>query len=126
NRDDVNTADRRPATKVAARSRLARMICAEGDDFNHRDAVVIAQAVARKHAEITRRAIEQVAGSLPQPPVMAIVAGEGEFFARRLVKQVFPEIRFMSLARKIGAGASRCGPAYALAVLAREAMTPRM
>ncbi len=124
--DDTNTADRRPATKIAARARLARMICAEGDDFNHRDAVVIAQAVARKHGEVTRRALQQVTAALPQPPVLAIVAGEGEFFARRIVKQVFAATRLMSLARKIGAGGSRCGPAHALAVLARESMAPRL
>jgi probable H4MPT-linked C1 transfer pathway protein len=123
--DDTNTADHRPATKAAARVRLARMICAEGDDFNHRDAVLIAQTVARKHVELTQAAVRKVAAAMPQPPTTAVLAGEGEFFARRVMRQTFPEIKVVSLARKIGGAASRCAPAHALAVLAREATEPR-
>src|SRR5437667_330128 len=36
----VDTPDGKPATKAAARTRLARMIAADANDFNHRDAVV--------------------------------------------------------------------------------------
>jgi hypothetical protein len=54
------------------------------------------------------------------------VAGEGEFLARRVVKKTFSEIKVISLARKLGAASSRCAPAHALAVLARESMTPRL
>jgi probable H4MPT-linked C1 transfer pathway protein len=123
--DDTNTADGRPATKGAARIRLARMICADGDDFNHRDAVVIAQAAARKQFDLTRTAIQKVAATLAERPATAIVAGEGEFLARRVIKKVFPDIKLVSLTRKIGAAASRCAPAHALAALARESTTPR-
>jgi probable H4MPT-linked C1 transfer pathway protein len=124
--DDRNTADHRPATKGAARIRLARLICADGADFNHRDAVVIAQAAARRQSELTKSAIQKVAATLPQQPTTAIVAGEGEFLARRVIKKTFPDIKLISLARKLGAASSRCAPAHALAVLARESMTPRL
>jgi probable H4MPT-linked C1 transfer pathway protein len=123
--EDTDTADKRPATKGAARVRLARMICADGDDFNHRDAVLIAQTVARKQFELTRAALQKVVATLEQQPSIAIVAGEGEFLARRVLKKLFPAMRFVSLSRKLGPAASRCGPAHALAVLARESMTPR-
>jgi hypothetical protein len=62
---------------------------------------------------------------MPRRPTTAILCGEGEFLARRVVKQAFPEIKVLSLARKIGAGPSRCAPAHALAVLARESMELR-
>jgi uncharacterized hydantoinase/oxoprolinase family protein len=102
------------------------MICADGDDFNHRDAIMIAQAAARKQLELTKAAILKVMARLDRRPSTAIVAGEGEFLARRLVKLALPDAKLISLARKIGAASSRCAPAHALAVLARESMTPRL
>jgi probable H4MPT-linked C1 transfer pathway protein len=123
--DDTNTADNRPATKVAARARLARMICAEGDDFNHRDAALISQTVAQKQFDLTKAAVLKVAAAMPQRPTQVLLAGEGEFLARRVVKQTFPEMKLLSMARSLGARVSRCAPAHALAVLARESMEPR-
>jgi hypothetical protein len=43
-----------------------------------------------------------------------------------VIKTALPEAKLVSLARKIGARPSRCAPAHALAVLARESMTPRL
>ncbi len=123
--DDTNTADHRPATKGACRVRLARMICAEGDDFNHRDAALIAQVIAQRHLNLTRDAVQKVMTAMAQPPRVLILAGEGEFFARRVIKGMLQEVKTVSMAKKFGPRSSSCAPAHALAVLARESMEPR-
>ena len=58
---DLDTADGRPATKVAARRRLARMLCADESEFHHRDAVLLAQSV--RHAPKSGRLPNAVAKS---------------------------------------------------------------
>jgi uncharacterized hydantoinase/oxoprolinase family protein len=49
----TQTADGKPATKAAARTRLGRMIAADSEEFNHRDALAIA-AVATVGADARR------------------------------------------------------------------------
>ena len=41
---NMHTPDGKPATKPAARTRLGRMIAADTQEFNHRDAVALAEA----------------------------------------------------------------------------------
>lgn len=115
------TADGRMASKAAARTRIGRMICADEEQFNHKDAVTMAQAIADAQAIIVGRAAERVARRLPQPPTAVVLSGHGEFVTRRVVEQLSWKVRLVSLAQEIGVGPSRCGPAHALAVLAREA-----
>lgn len=116
-----DTADGRPATKAAARARLGRAICADSEEFNHRDAAIMAEALAAVHAERIAAAMRRVAGSLGAPPETIILSGHGEFLAHRALEAAqFATDKIVSLARELGPGASRCGPAHALAVLARE------
>ena len=48
---DIHTADGRPATKINARARLGRMICADQQQFHHRDAAAMAEYVAATQLE---------------------------------------------------------------------------
>jgi len=118
---DTDTADGRPATRGAARARLARMLCADVDEFNHRDAAVIAAAAAEAQTELVATAIQQVARRLPGVPERVIYSGHGDFLARQAVEKAGIAGEAIYLSKKIGVAGSRCATAYALAVLAREA-----
>jgi probable H4MPT-linked C1 transfer pathway protein len=116
------TADGRLATKAAARDRMSRMISADESIFNHKDAVMMARAIADAQSLIISRGVTRVIGEMPSPPTAVVLVGEGEFLARRLFQRLQWKPRVVSLTQEIGLLPSRCGPAHALAVLAREAV----
>lgn len=117
----LDTADGRPSTKVHARARLARMIGADEDQFNHRDAVVVAQHVAEAQTKRITGAILKVAARLPLAPEIAVISGAGEFLAKRALEATPLRPQLVSLGKELGPQVSKCAPAHALAVLAREA-----
>ena len=49
-----------------------------------------------------------------------ILCGQGEFIAEQIVKATFPGSSIQSFSEILGETASRCAPAHAVAVLARE------
>jgi (4-(4-[2-(gamma-L-glutamylamino)ethyl]phenoxymethyl)furan-2-yl)methanamine synthase len=118
---DRDTADGRAATKAAASVRLARMICADGEDFNQRDAVATAEAVAEVFEKILLDGVRQVASAYSFEPALAILSGHGAFAAKAALERAGVPWKQLSLASEIGEAASRCAPAHALAILAREA-----
>jgi len=117
---DTRTADGRPATKVFARQRIGRMICADDGAFNHRDAAVICKAVQDRQIEMIVQAINQVEAKMSRPIQTVVVSGHGEFLARAAVNQAEPQAAIISLARELSPSVSRCATAHALAVLASE------
>jgi len=117
---DRNTADGRPATKAAARVRLGRMICADAEQFHHRDAVEMANSLARQVVQLLKADFQRVLARLATPPARVIMAGQGEFLARQLLPTLDSPLPPFSLNRELGTRVSRCAPAHALAVLARE------
>ena len=117
---DVHTADGRPATRAAALVRLGRMLCADAEQFNEQDAQAMAQAAAAAQADILFRAIENVVQNREQPPTKIILSGHGEFLAKRVFEKLQWPFEVVSLQEEIGAAASRCAAAHALAVLMRE------
>ena len=56
----------------------------------------------------------------PRSPPLAILSGHGEFLARRLLAALAWQGEIISLVEKLGPIVSRCAPAHALAVLAKE------
>ena len=118
---DNDTADSRPATRRHARGRLARTLCADTDEFNHRDAAVLAGAIADAQVELVAAGIQQVVRRLPDVPQTVIYSGHGDFLAKRSVERAGIAGAKVALTRKMGVLGSRCATAYALAVLAREA-----
>jgi uncharacterized hydantoinase/oxoprolinase family protein len=97
------------------------MICADDEGFNYRDAVAIAQSACQHQSSTISFAIRQVMAGLPAAPRRIILSGQGEFLARRIVQKDRLAPRIVSIARQYGEIVSRCAPAHALAVLAREA-----
>ena len=118
---DTHTADNRPATKAAARTRLGRMLAADGEEFNHRDAVSVAQSLADSQAARLATAISKVSATLPAPPDKIILSGHGEFLAEAALQSLGISVPTVSLSRELGPALSRSATAHALATLAREA-----
>jgi probable H4MPT-linked C1 transfer pathway protein len=118
---DLSTADGRPATRAAARDRLSRMIGTDRDAFTAEDALGLARAadevlLARLEASALR-ACEATVGR----PRAAVVAGSGEFLARRLALRLLdPGATILGLNEAWGPVASSAGCAHALLVLAGE------
>ncbi len=117
---DTDTADRRPATKAAARVRLARMICADETQFHHRDAATIAQHIAAVHLAGLKSLLVQASESMSEPPGTVVVSGAGEFVVLAALKALDWEAATISLQTELGTSASQAAPAYALALLAAE------
>jgi probable H4MPT-linked C1 transfer pathway protein len=118
--ENTNTADGRPATREAARARLARSICADPTTFDADDAHAAAVAIRRRQVAKIAAAVAQVLGQLEPPADTIILSGRGEFLARRVLNHIGSMSRIVSLAEELGPELSRCAPAHALAVLARE------
>ena len=117
---NLHTADRRPATKEAARSRLARSICADAETFNEGDAKAMSQAACERQLARISIALRHVLERMPQPPATIVLSGRGEFLARMAIAGAGIAPRIISLSRELGSELSRSAAAHALAVLARE------
>jgi (4-(4-[2-(gamma-L-glutamylamino)ethyl]phenoxymethyl)furan-2-yl)methanamine synthase len=117
--DNIHTADGRPATRPAAHDRLARMICAERSSFSAADASAFAREVALAQLDQIIAAALRVTDRAGWPRAIA-VSGQGEFLARRVAERLAPRASMVALSELLGKDVSRCAPAHALAVLARE------
>ena len=118
--NDHHTADHRPATRDAACRRMARMLSANELQFGVDDAVACAQRVAQEQLAMLVRAAQRVLDRLQPQPATAILSGHGEFLARRLLAALPWQGEIISLVERLGPIVSRCAPAHALAVLAKE------
>jgi uncharacterized hydantoinase/oxoprolinase family protein len=117
---DLNTTDGKPATRSSARVRLGRMVAADTHEFNHRDAVAVARAIAAAQTARLAAAIGQVQLALPAVAERIVLSGHGEFLAKAALASVLHAVPTVSLTKVLGSTVSRCAPAHALAVLARE------
>lgn len=120
--DSTNTADGRPLTREFSQERLARMICADSASFTLNDAMQAAVHIQNSQLERLNHAVREAAKSLPDRPRTVVVAGEGEFLADAVCRQVWHDVPRVSQSELIGHDASKCAPAHALAVLAREGL----
>lgn len=114
------TADGRPLTSPCARQRLARMLCADAANLRDEDFQEMASAIREAQIAQVERAVTSVIGQMPHLPSQFVISGTGEFLAQAVLNRSSLGTKIVSLAEVLGSGASRGGPAYALAVLARE------
>ncbi len=122
---DLSTADGRPSTSDAARDRLARMIGADRDGFSTADALAFSQAADACLVDRLVRSAERACEPTIGLPTAAVVAGSGEFLARRLARRLIgPDRPLVSLKEAWGEIASAAGCAYALVQLASEQYPP--
>jgi probable H4MPT-linked C1 transfer pathway protein len=113
------TADGRALTKQFARQRLARMVCTDASELSDEDFGRMAAAIHNVQCEQLRSAIEPVMGKLGDQPTV-ILSGAGEFLARAALHGLVGPQQVVSLTERLGGELSRCAPAHALAVIARE------
>jgi probable H4MPT-linked C1 transfer pathway protein len=118
--DDEQTADGRPFTREAARARLARMICADTDSISLEAAERAAAAIREAQLQQLERAADQIVSRLNEAPRSVIISGEGEAVLRMLIDRIEWRPEIIAMSRRLGETVSRCAPAHALAVLARE------
>lgn len=122
NRD---TADGRPATRVGANRRLARMLCGDLETTTARECKELAQELNFRLCTQIARGVEAVLKRLPggRPTIMA--SGSGEFLvpgvlASPLLPARREEWEVVSLGERLGRGLSTAACAHALAVLCQE------
>jgi probable H4MPT-linked C1 transfer pathway protein len=119
---DNDTADGRPATRLHAHARLARMLCADLETSTEPERVELAGLVRKRQITMLADAITTVAGRLPAPPRNVVLAGSGEFLAAAGVRQsaAASAAHVVSLGGLLGPAASSAACAVAVALLAEE------
>jgi probable H4MPT-linked C1 transfer pathway protein len=120
---DTATADGRPATRAAAYARLARMICADLETTTEDERRWVAEHALEYLVNIVGSAVDHVTERLPDLPRTVVLAGSGEFLARRVLQRdrrsrVVAQV--VSVAELLGADVSQAACAQAVAVLAAE------
>jgi hypothetical protein len=120
--NDCATADGRPATRRFAHARLARMLGGDAEITSVDETLTLAHAVLARQRTIIVAAMTAVAGRMPAPPRMVLLAGSGEFLARAAVEEFAAgvPVQATALSKRIGPSASEAACAYAVAVLACE------
>lgn len=116
---DLDTADGRPATRSAARVRLARSLLVEPDGFGPAAAVFAAERCAVVQGRRVAAALRRVASLHGWMPDGVVLSGHGEPLARRALALVWPRAATISLGDLLGPAVSRAAPAHALALIAR-------
>ncbi len=114
------TADGRPATPDAAIGRLARMIGLDGDEFTRDDAKILAQACDQWLVDRLTSAAARACAMVSGPRRRVVVAGSGEFLARRVAARLVEPEAIVGLESEWGPAASTAACARALAVLASD------
>jgi probable H4MPT-linked C1 transfer pathway protein len=124
---DRHTADGRPATRVAAHARLARMLCADLETSTEAERRNLALRVCNRQMLLIRQAIAKVTENLTGPIETVIISGSGEFLAlaaldmpQEPVWRLPPQTQVLSLATWLGTNISNAACAYALAQLATD------
>ncbi len=120
--DDRLTADGRPATMACAHDRLARMVCCDRTEITLPEARSIARAFAEAQRISVATAIDAVVGREPGPLETVMVAGAGEWLARKILAEspLTQGAQLLQLAQLTSPGLAEAACAYAVAVLATE------
>jgi probable H4MPT-linked C1 transfer pathway protein len=132
---DTDTADGRPATKSWAFDRLCRMFCGDRDTVPPLHVDRLAEAVMTRQIRLISRAFDFAWYTLNErltadyrssakKKLGIVTGGSGEFLAARVDGDYSGEREFLSLTDRLGPEVSGAAPAYAVAVLATEAVQP--
>jgi len=114
-----DTADGRPATRDAARVRLARTMLLDPEAFTLADATAAAERIATCQATQIAAALHLVADQLGWEPAAVVVSGHGDELAARSLAAAGWNPARHGLSAAIGPALARAAPAHALACLAR-------
>jgi probable H4MPT-linked C1 transfer pathway protein len=125
--DDTETADGRPATRAAARDRLARCLCCDATEFDETDVKEAARAIATAQRCQIARGLEAVLAAQGQAPARLLLSGAGTFLAEQTVAEVRPlaATERIRLSDRFGPPIAEAACAFALAHLAVEQDLPK-
>lgn len=114
-----HTADGRARTKACAHARLARMVCADVEEFDWNDAVDLARQVRSAQIALLQDALRTVRFRLPSLPDAEVIllSGTGSFLSRAALDS---DATILPLSEKIHPDLADAAAAYAVAVLASE------
>lgn len=115
--NDHDTADQRPATRPHALARIARMMGGDRETMGDQEIEQLALRIRQRQREAIQAAVQRVAPALVE--CSAIVSGSGEALGRHVVRGAR---RVMSLRDLLGVEISQAAAAYAVAMLASEAL----
>jgi probable H4MPT-linked C1 transfer pathway protein len=115
----ATTADGGPASRAAARRRLARMLLADPEEVSEDEAIAMAEWCAERQSLMVARALRRVAASCGWQPRSIVLSGHGACLARRALARVGWEVDLVSLPDTLGPDVSRAAPAHSLALIAR-------
>lgn len=116
----ASTADGRPATRIFAGERLARVVCGDREMLDDPAIDAIARALVEAQLERVTEAVRRVCDRWPDART-AVVAGLGEFIAAEAARRVGLEVT--ALADRFGPSA-RTAPAAAAGWLLAERLGP--
>jgi probable H4MPT-linked C1 transfer pathway protein len=114
-----DTADGGPATREAARVRIARSMLVEPGALAMEDAARAARHVARAQGRRVARALKRVTMAVGWTPAAVVISGHGGPLARMALEAAGWQPVTISLPGMLGDAVSRCAPAHALALIAR-------
>lgn len=143
------TADGKPATREAARYRLARIVGEDGSTLADTDIDRMAEQIAAAQTQLVARALAKVAASRSKktsstkkkkPAARALttlvssshpfecvaISGHGDFLIEAALAECGWDGERIRLKELLGHDLSRCAPAYAIATLASEELGEQM
>ena len=113
------TADKKPATRDAARIRMARSMLLEPESFTFADAIEAATAIVESQILLIQDAMGAlIQNALPEDHV--VLSGQGEILARRVFDYMNWNPQTVSLKDVLGAELSCVAPAHAVAMIAQQ------
>ena len=143
--DNCETADNKPATRNAARYRLARIVGEDGSTLSDTDidriaeqiaeaqTKLISKAFAKLSASATKKQSKQSKNSAVQAPKgnnssphvfeCIVISGHGDFLVESALAACGWDGERIRLQELLGPELSRCAPAYAIATLASEELS---
>ena len=144
-----DTADGKPATREAARYRLARIVGEDGSTLADTDIDRMAEQIAAAQTKLVAKAFTKVAASCSKktsstkkkkPTARAVttlkssshpfecvaISGHGDFLIEAALAECGWDGERFRLKELLGENLSRCAPAYAIATLASEELGEQM
>lgn len=115
----VDTADGGPATREAARVRLARTMLLDPDTFTADDARKVAERIATAQVRQIVRGIQKVAHAIGWRPTGFVLSGHGGCLADRTLAWMPHDVITTRLEDRMSPALARVAPAHALALIAR-------
>ena len=119
----TDTADGGPATRDAARVRLARMMLLDPESFSMGDARAAAEWIATAQTRQIGRAMRSLARGTGWHPTGSVISRHGRHLADRILARMPHALLTIRLQDHFSPTVSRVAPAYALALIARGVLS---